>query len=577
MANAELASSSETPAPSLRDLRSLKDIPGLRQLALLIGLSLAIAAGISLYFWSQKPNFAPLYTNLADKDSAEIVTALQASGVEFRQDPATGAITVPADKVYEARLKLASQGLPKGTAQGMELIQQEQGFGTSQFIENARYQLALETELARTVGSLLSVKSARVHLALPKPSAFARPREQASASVVVELYPGRELEPGQVASIVHVVSSSVPNLQTSAVTVVDQYGHLLTQDQPNSDAAQSAEQFKYARRVEGDYIRRIEQLLLPMMGTGRVSAQVAADLDFDVTEEAREAYNPNPQAIRSEQTNEESSRGQALPAQGIPGATSNQPPSPAQAVPLNNVNANGTPTGTATTTEGPSSQTRSATRNFELDKTISHTRQSVGRVRRLSVAVLVDHIPKPDGNGALVPAALTPEELQRVEALVKEAVGFDERRGDTVTVQNAPFLPPDAISPPPPLPLWQRADVRDYARQGLGALILLLLGLMVVRPMLKSLISPQKPAQAAAVEGVLEAGAESAAGGARPLREDRLSLAGGATGEGGEEGAPAMEGPQHAYEKKLVAARAAVAEDPKRVAQLVKLWIGSES
>lgn len=566
MANAELTT--PAPAPSIRDIRSLKDVPGLRQVALLLGISLAIAVGISLFFWSQKPNFAPLYTNLGDKDSAEIANALRAAGIEFHQDGASGAVTVPADKVYNARLQLASQGLPKGTAQGMELIQQEQGFGTSQFIENARYQLALETELARTIGSLLSVKAARVHLALPKPSAFARTRDEASASVVLELYPGRQLEPGQVSSIVHVVASSVPNMQTSAVTVVDQYGHLLTQDQPNSEAAQSTEQFVYARRVESDYVRRIEQLLMPMMGAGRVSAQVAADLDFNITEEAREAYNPNPQAIRSEQTTEESSRGAAPLAQGVPGATSNQPPSPAQAVPLNNVTANGAPNATTTTTEGPNSQTRSATRNFELDKTISHTRQSVGRVRRLSIAVLVDHIPKPDpnSNGALALAALTPEELTRVEALVKEAVGFDEKRGDTVTVQNAPFIAAEALVPPPPLPLWQRADVRDYARQGLGALILVLLGLMVVRPMLKNLISPAPPQAPESVDGVLEAMANR--DDAMKLHEDRLSISAEADSQ------PEM---PKVYEQKLVVARAAVAQDPKRVAQLVKNWIGSES
>lgn len=556
------------PAP-LRDLRSLKDVPALRQLALLTGLALAIAIGIAMFTWSQKPNLSPLYAGLGDKDSAEIADALRAGGIEFKLDAASGAVMVPADKVHEARLKLAGAGLPKGTAMGMEMIQQEQGFGTSQFIETARYQLALETELARTVGSLTPVKAARVHLALPKPSAFMRAKDGASASVLVELHPGRQLEPSQVASIVHVVASSVPNLATTAVTVIDQYGHLLTHGAGEAEdgSAESTAQFDYARRVEADYVRRIEQLLTPMMGAGRISAQVAADLDFSVTEEAREAFNPNPQAIRSEQTSEDNSRsgagaGAGGAAQGIPGATSNQPAGAAQAQPLNppaavaaaGATAAGAVPPAAAAASEPTSQSRTAMRNFELDKTVSHTRQSAGRVRRLSVAVLVDHLPKTDAQGATVATALTPEELARVEALVREAVGFDAKRGDSVVVQNAPFLAPDAATPPPALPLWQRPEARDYARQGLGALVLLVLGFFVLRPTLRNLLAAPPPKT---VEGILETMSSHRATAA--LRDDSRE-----------------ESPK-VYEQKLVAARAAVAQDPKRVAQVVKTWIGAES
>jgi flagellar M-ring protein FliF len=386
--------------------------------------------------------------------------------------------------------------------------------------------------------------------------------------VLLELHPGRQLEPGQVASIVHIVASSVPDLLPSAVTVIDQYGHLLTQDDANSEASQSSEQFALARRVEADYVRRIEQLLAPMMGQGRVSAQVAADLDFNVTEEAREAYNPNPQAIRSEQTSEEASRtGAAAAAQGIPGATSNQPAAAQPAVPLNAVagqppaaGANGT-AATATADSTPSNQSKSATRNYELDKTISHTRSAAGRVRRLSIAVLVDHLPKPNDKGEMVATALTADELAKVQALVKEAVGFDDKRGDTVTVQNAPFLQSEPMTPLPALPIWQRPEMRDYARQGLGALVLLVLGFFVLRPMLKGLMAPPAPRT---VEGILETMSEHKA--AAALREDKLSL-------GAE---PEPEVPK-VYEQKLVLARQAVAQDPKRVAQVVKTWIGSEA
>lgn len=565
----------EIAVPAGLASRKLQDLPGVRQLVAIAGVALAIAAGITLFFWAQKPNLAPLYPNLGEKDSAEVADALRAAGIEFKLDGATGSVNVPADKIHEARLRLASQGLPKGSSLGMEMIREEQGFGTSQFIETARYQLALETELSRTIGSLMAVKGARVHLALPKPSAFARNREQASASVLLELHPGRQLEAGQVASIVHMVASSVPNLLPSAVTVIDQYGHLLTKDGADSDADASAEQFAFTRRVEADYVRRIEQLLAPMMGAGRVSAQVAADLDFSVTEEAREAYNPNPQAIRSEQTSEEANRnGSGTPPQGVPGATSNQPPSPAQAVPLNTVNGQPVPgsSASASATTPPTSESRSATRNFELDKTVSHTRRAPGSVRRLSIAVLVDNLPKANDKGVMVPTALNADELAKVQALVREAVGFDEKRGDTVTVQNAPFMPADALAEIAPLPIWQQPEMRDYARQGVGALVVLLIALLVVRPMLKSLMSPAVPAAPETVDGVLETMAErravaAAAGNELPgeIAEDRLSLG----------TSPAPEVPK-VYEQKLEVARAAVAQDPKRVAQLVKNWIGSE-
>jgi len=288
----------ELAAPSMRQLRGLKDVPALRQLALLLGLALAVAGGVALFTWSQQPNYVPVYPGLAEKDAGEVMEALRAAGTPVRLDPASGSVSVPGDKVYEARMKLAAQGLPKGSAQGFEMIQQDQGLGTSQFIENARFQLALETELARTVSSLQPVKAARVHLALPKASAFVRSRDSASASVLVELYPGRQLDQGQVSSIVHIVASSVADLAPASVTVIDQYGHLLTQADPDSSLAQSAVQFDQAHRLEADYVRRINELLTPMLGPGKVSAQVAADMDFSVTEEARESYRPDSAAVR---------------------------------------------------------------------------------------------------------------------------------------------------------------------------------------------------------------------------------------------------------------------------------------
>ncbi len=544
----------QTLPPAWGNLHTLRQLPIVRQLLLLLGLAAAIAAGIALFSWAQQPGFTPLYGNLGEKDSAEVADALRTAGIEYRLDPGNGAVTVPQSKLHEARLRLASAGLPKGAALGMEMIQQEQGFGTSQFIEVARYQLALETELARTVSSLMAVKGARVHLALPKPSAFARNREQASASVLLELHQGRTLEAGQVASIVHIVASSVPNLPSTAVTVSDQYGHLLTADDSNSEIAQSGEQLAQRQRIEADYVRRIEQLLAPMMGPGRISAQVTADVDFSVTEEAREAYKPNPAAIRSEQTAEENLPAAAA-AQGVPGATSNQPPGAAQAVPLQTAASLPAAAGEP---QAALAQSRNSTRNYELDKTVSHTRKGTGQVRRLSVAVLVDHLPRTDDKGLVSRVALTPEQLASVQALVREAVGFDVQRGDSISVQNAAFLQAEPVAVAP-LAVWQQPAARDLARQGLGAAVLLVLVLAVLRPLMRSLVSPA--AGSALVDSELPAlQAQTAQQASAALAEQDAELA--------------VVVPK-VYEQKLVLARNAVAQDPKRVAQVVKTWIGA--
>ncbi|ROH87851.1 flagellar basal body M-ring protein FliF [Stagnimonas aquatica] len=571
------------------NLRSLGErvraIPGLSQLLLLTGLAAAIAAGLSLFMWSRAPGFQPLYSGLPEQDVALMADALTAAGIENRVDPDTGALTVPAAQLRAARLKLAGQGLPKAGGVGFEAIRGEQGFGVSQFIESARYQNALETELVRTISALQPVKSARVHLAIPKASAFARGRSTPSASVLVELHPGRTLTAQQVASIVHVVSSSVPELPASAVTVVDQAGDLLTDDSRDSAGALTSSQFEHVRRVEDDYTRRVQEILRPLTGSGRISAQVVADMDFTAAEQTEEQYQPNPQAIRSEQTREE--RDAAVAARGVPGATSNKPPevappvaaaAPAASDPNSPV-ASTAPTppvpaataGSGVEASGP--QSRSSSRNYEIDKTVRYSKQAPGRIQRLSVAVLVDYLPRPDGKGGMVPSALKPEELSRMEALVKEAVGFDAQRGDSVTVQNAPFAPTEAYVEPE-LPLLERPELRDVAREALGALVLLVLIIAVVRPLMRNLfggpdrkvLTPEQlaalapPEVAAGVPGTLAAlpgqGVPALAQG-----EDELPLP-----------APAAS----VYDQRLERARQAVREDPKRVAQVMRAWIAQE-
>lgn len=540
---------------ALSNVGQLKDVPALRQLAMLLGVALAVALGLWAFRWSQEPAYAPLFSGVADRDAAQMAESLRGANIPFRFEPGSGIVAVPQAQLDQARLHLASQGLPNSSSVGFEMMQQDQGFGTSQFIESARYQHALETELVRTISALQPVRAARVHLAIPKPTAFARDGGTPSASVLVDLHPGRTLEQSQVASIVHLVASSVAGMPASGVTVIDQYGRLLSQQDADSAMVRSAEQLEHTRRLEADYMRRIGELLTPLVGSGRVSAQVTADVDYAVTEEAREIYTPDPAKVRSEQINEQM-RGGNSPAQGgIPGATSNQPPAASSNPPLNAT--------TGGSESGSTDMSRQATRNYEMDRTVSHTRQPVGKLRRLSVAVLVDHVPRPKAGGKageteLVP--LTNEELAKVESLVREAVGFDTQRGDSVSVQNAAFFKAE-LPDVEPTPLWQQPQLIDVARHAGGVAVVLALIFFVLRPTLRTLMAT--PLRRAPAQALPAAGGE-AGDGAAPA-PDHLALS---------SAAAAL--PMGQYEQKLQTARSAVAQDPKRVAQVVKTWIGQE-
>lgn len=565
MADATTAAAS-LPASLPTHLRGLKELPIVRQLLLLVGLAAAVAGGLAIYNWSQRPGHVELYPDLAGQDASAAAESLRAAGIEYELDPLTGRLTVSGARIHEARLLLASQGLPKSGASGFEMMQQDPGMGVSSFLEGARYNHALETELSRSIARLSPVKNARVHLAIPKPSAFARPGDGASASVLVELHPGRALEANQVQAIVHMIASSVPNLAPARVTVVDQFGRLVS-GKDNDELAVSAEQFDHARRVEADYVRRVEALLLPIAGPGKVSTQVSAELDFSVTEEARETYAPDKTVVRSEQTSSQTTTGPGGNAQGVPGATSNQPPQTQPALPVNQLI--GQPAaGDAAVAPVPVNSSTSSTRNFEVDRTLSHTRQPVGRLKKLSIAVLVDNLPRPDGKGGTVLQPLGAEDLKKIETLVRDAVGFDETRGDRVTVQNVGFLPTALDELPDDVPVWQQPQAQALIRHGFGLLAILVLIFAALRPALKVLLAPPPPAAAVpVVGGVLvhddEAGTVRVRGRAaqsKVVEEEDITIFDGA-------------GP---YEKKLDAARAAVGQDPKRVAQVVKSWLAEE-
>jgi len=551
-------------------MRGFGSLPMLRQLGLMLGLAASVALGVGVVLWSQTPNYRVLYSGLASQDAAQIADALQKDGIEYKVDEATGAVMVGADQVHAARLKLASQGLPKGTTQGFEMLNEQPTFGSSQFMESARYQHALEGELGRTIATLGNVQNARVHLAIPKQSVFVRNREQPSASILVSLFPGRELSEGQVSSVVHLVASSVPNMSAERVTVIDQKGRLLTIPESSRGMQLTTNQFEYRRRLEDYYIKRIEDIISPIAGAGGVRAQVVAELDFSVTEETKETFNPEQSAIRSEQTVDEQSGASGNVPSGVPGALTNQPPAggtvtpPASATAKNPAVPN--VAAAANNSNAALNSTKRATRNFEVDRTISHTQMPSGSVRRLSVAVVIDDKQTVGAKGEAVRTPLKPEEITRLTALVKETVGFNEARGDSLNVINASFTVP-AETPVPDQPLIERPWVKDLAKQGLGAIAVLLLIFVVLKPVLRSLAEKGKSVPATPLQQMT----------GNPELTNMTGSQMGSQGQGIAFQGGGQSNNSVNYESQLANAKALVGQDPKRVAQVVKGWVATDA
>ena len=449
MDKASVVQASPRPVSQI-SLSGVFRIPAVRQVASLVGVAAAVAVGFAVVLWSQSPAYAPLYGDLSAQEAAQVVDALKASEIDYKLS-ADGTVLVPEANVRDARMQLASQGLPQSTAAGMGSMQEQSSFGVSQFMENARYQHALEAELARTISSLGAVSEARVHLALPKETAFIRDRKRASASVLLHLYRGRQLESDQASAIVHLVASSVPNLIASDVTLIDQNGRLLSSRSDQPADAMAATQFKYSRQLEETYKRRIEDLLTPLLGAGRVRAEVVADVDYTYVEETSESFDPARSVVRSEQVNEDRTRAAGLAASGIPGALSNQPPVSTATEEQVAEAAAGTDTAKESAPAEPLNTSRSSVRNYEVDRTIRHTRPQSGAVRRLSVAVLVDDSPLSKDSDE---AAVSDADIARYTALVKEAVGFSEARGDTVVVLSEAFLAVETAAEIEPPAFW---------------------------------------------------------------------------------------------------------------------------
>jgi flagellar M-ring protein FliF len=519
-----------------------------QKFGVMAAIALAVALLVGGWLWAKEPAYGVVFANLAEKDGGQIVAALQQQNIPYRIAEGGSAILVPAAQVHDVRLRLASQGLPKGGLVGFEVME-TQKLGISQFAEQINYQRALEGELARSIQSLAAVRGARVHLAIPKQTAFLREEQKPTASVLLALHAGRTLEPAQVAGIVHLVSSSVPQLNPSQVSVIDQDGNLISNPPADGrNAGLDPAQLKYLRDVEQDYRRRVEAILAPVVGSQNVRAQVTVDIDFSQTEQVAETYKPNPSpdtAIRSQQTAETASGSPA--AVGVPGALTNQPPVPATA-PITSPAVAGAG---GTASNSPANFSKNATVNYEVDKTVKHTKGVPGTVRRLTAAVVVNNKMDPAKGKA---APLTEAEMRQVNALVQQAVGFDKDRGDTVNVANVAFAPTEQQAVPD-APIWKDPSLvalaKDLGKWLLFALLAFLLWKKLFKPLFEMFAAAahRVEVEEATAAEVAAAAGEAAHGGHRP----------------------------RGYEEKIQQARDLAKQDPKLVASLIKEWVGGES
>lgn len=584
-----MAASSETTAENvaaenpLERLREAFNRLGNQQKVLfMVAVAALVAVIIGSVLWGRQPDWKVLFSNLSEKDGGAIVSLLEQQNIPHRMSDG-GSIMVSGERVHEVRLKLASQGLPRGGMVGFELME-NQKFGTSQFAEQVNYQRGLEGELARTIQSIGAVQNARIHLAIPKPSVFVREEQKPTASVLLSLYPGRTLESAQIAGITHLVSSSVPQLASANVTVIDQNGSLLSQLKSKLlEAGLDPTQIKYVREIEDGIIKRIEEILKPVLGSENYKVQVSADVDFSQSEQTAESYRPNntPEntSVRSRQNNETASVNQS--AGGVPGALTNQPPVPATA-PLTQPATGATPgqpvkpgqaqgqidaagvTAPLNAAGQPLSTAKNSTINYEVDKTVRYTKQSVGSIRRLSAAVVVNHRKDVDKAGKPITKALPEAEMKQINDLVREAMGYSKERGDSISVANSPFTVSEKTDIG--LPLWKDPEnisfAKDIFRYLILAGIVAFIYLKIIQPSLKTMFPPPpEPEETVTPESILDAAGN-------------VVIVGG-SGANGEEGEENVEINQYAV--KLQKARDIAQADPKAVANMIKDWMGANA
>jgi flagellar M-ring protein FliF len=539
----------ETESNMPMPVKGFMELPIVRQMALMVSTAASIALLAVIVLWSMKPGYGVLFANMESREASEVMNVLQTMQVDFKLDENTGALLVPANMVREMRLKLAGEGFPRSSGRGLDILNQDPKFGTSQFLEVTRYQHALEAELVQSIMTISNVESARVHLALPKQSVFVRQRQKATASVLLNLYAGRAIDESQVLAISHMVASSIPNLEPEQVTIINEKGQLLSKKNRGSQLGVSEDQQQFIRSLEEGYIDRIVDLLSPVVGSERVRAQVTADVDFTVTESTVESFNPDLPALRSEQVSEESRT--TAGASGVPGALANQPPGAGSAPEVAR--------GSATAGGQPLNKSKHSTANYELDRTISHTRNPVGQIKRLSIAVVVDNKQVVGDGGKVTREPRTAEDIAQITSLVRDAVGYSAQRGDIVNVINAQFeiaqVEEVVVASQN---IWEESWFMDAVKMGLGAIAVILFIFMVIRPTLKNLStsSGQQMMLAGVGSGGMPAISNSA--------PEQVM---------GDDGELIHIPKAGAYEENLKMVSKVVKDDPALVAQVVRSWL----
>jgi flagellar M-ring protein FliF len=530
-------------------------MPAAAKLKLGLGLAGLIGVVFALSVWSSRGDYKVLYANLNEKDGGAIIAQLSQMNIAYRHADGGNAILVPAAQVHDARLKLASAGLPKGSVVGFELMDSAR-FGQTQFQERLTFQRGLEGELTRSILALGAVQAARVHLALPQQNGFFREQQKPSASVLVTLHPGRALDRSQIAGIVHLVSSSVPEMTPKAVSVVDASGALLSGPSDSaSGQGLDAQQLQYVQQLEQSYHKRVVDILEPIVGRDNLRATIAAEIDFAQTESTAEEFKPNQGAnaqasVRSLQVSESGAGAQPTPS-GVPGAASNQPPVPATAP----VNGAAQPLQGAPGGAGGGSSRRDALTNYEVDKTVRVTRNATGSVKRLNAAVVVNHRVNTAPNGKTTSTPLPADEVEKLTALVQEAIGFNKERGDSVKLINVPFKA-DAIPKPEALPIWKQDWLIDLVRSGATPAALVLVAMMFVFGFVRPALKAALPSPAATAAG----------GQLNVVADDPVALSGA--------GAPMLEAPRG--DERLATARQVAKDNPVAVANIVRGWVEGE-
>ncbi|HSP57112.1 MAG TPA: flagellar basal-body MS-ring/collar protein FliF [Halomonas sp.] len=578
MSNGATATKEQESPSSAAFGRMLAQLRGNPMVALLIAGAASIAIVAALLMWASSPDYRVLFSNLSEADGGRIISELDTRGVPYQFSEGGQALLVPSDQVHQLRLQLAEQGLPEGGNVGFEIMD-NQAFGVSEFAEQVNFQRGLEGELSSSIESLGPVARARVHLSMAKPSVFVREREPAKASVILTLHGGRTLGEGQVNAVVHMVSSSVPELAAANVTVVDQNGRLLSLPDGNGRDLDGS-QLDYIAEVERSYRQRIETLLMPILGSDNVRAQVSAQIDFSRREETAERYGPNQppneSAVRSRQSSFSYNGNDDL-ASGIPGALSNTPPGVAASpIELPEGAQDGDEEDADANDDADEAQqnaqqatnrlNRDDVVNYEVDRSVSHVEYQRGQVERLSTAVVVNFRGQQDEDGEWQRVALSPEELNQIERLVRQAMGFSEARGDQLEVVNTPFTERDADERD--LEWWQDPDIQQLAftlgRYLLVGLAILLLYLLILRPLIK------RHTQAPAAPAALPAGFQARVGEPDdPAEDDEAS-------DETTYDKPQRRHKSSAYEQNLSDLREMAQEDPRMVGLIVRSWMNKE-